>query len=153
MLVKYHILLGILFSFSLVYFFNISPSAAVVIFLSSVLIDIDHYILYICKTRDFSLKNAYNYSVKSKKIWLGLSPKKREKYKTSFMFLHGIEFLALLVALSFLSKFFFYIFLGVFFHLLADWLELLYLNLPLYLKFSQMYVFIRNKNKKPFAFS
>jgi putative transposase len=59
MLPKYHVLFGFIFS-SLI--FLIFPSAGwlgfFIIFLSSFLIDVDHYIYYVWKKKDLSLKNS-----------------------------------------------------------------------------------------------
>src|SRR3989344_7888189 len=99
MLPKHHILLG--FIFSLVTFFlfsQIGTLGGVVIFLSSFLIDFDHYIYYIFKKKDFSLKRAYLwYKEKGEKIdrtKINL----RKNYFVAHYYFHGIEWIFLFVA-------------------------------------------------------
>ena len=122
MYVKWHILLGIIFAGM---FFFIWPSIGLIgfslIFLSSFLIDIDHYIYYICKKKDWNLKNAYEwYMSMDKKMGL-LSRKKRNQIYVSFCFLHGVEILLILLILGIvISEYFLFIFLGFSFHLFLD---------------------------------
>ena len=121
MLPKYHIILGIIFSFILVYFFNLSLIAGIIIFLSSVLIDIDHYLYYVYKKKDLSLRRAYNWFINKRKRILLLPKKQRAKIYADFSFLHGIEVLILLFILAkFISSYFYYVLIGVGFHLFLD---------------------------------
>ncbi|MDP2673070.1 MAG: hypothetical protein Q8O84_04625, partial [Nanoarchaeota archaeon] len=60
MLPKYHVLFGFLFSLILFLIFPfIGLSGFLIIFISSVLIDIDHYLFYVFKNRIFSINKAY----------------------------------------------------------------------------------------------
>jgi len=118
---KHHLFLGLLFfSFLLI----ISPKIGLVGFLimlsSTVLIDIDHYLYYVYKKKDFSLKNSYNWFVKNEKKIRSLSREQREEVYGGFYFLHGAEILFFLFLGVFLSKYFLFIFLGFSFHLLLD---------------------------------
>ncbi len=150
MLPKSHILLGFAFACVLVYFFNFSILAGLIIFLSSFLIDIDHYIVYIFKKKDFNLKNAYNYWITRSKKWRKLTLEQKYLYKITPFFFHGIEFILLLLLLFFISKTFLWIFLGVFFHMFIDYVDILAKKDPLYIKASQIYIHITNKYKKEF---
>jgi len=122
MYLKNHIFLGFIFSLALLL---ISPQIGLIgfflIFLSSVLIDIDHYLYYVYKKKDWSLKNAYKWFIKTSKIFLSLPRKQRNNLYGGFCFLHGIEILLILFLLGiFVSKFFLFIILGISFHLILD---------------------------------
>ena len=60
-----HLLLGIIFSLVLLFLFpQIGFLGASIIILSTVLIDVDHYVYYVYKKKDLSLKNSYNWIIK-----------------------------------------------------------------------------------------
>ena len=61
MLPKTHILLGLIFSLLIYFSLELTIIQASLVFLSSFLIDFDHYLWYVFKKKDFSLKNAYYY--------------------------------------------------------------------------------------------
>ncbi len=119
--VSIHVVLGFLFS---VLCFAIFPQIGLIgfslIFLSSVLIDIDHYLYYVYKKKNLSLKKAYGWCVKKRDIYLSLPPEKRKKTFAGFYFLHGFEILILFFLLSYFFKPSIFIFLGLSFHLLLD---------------------------------
>ena len=111
--VHYHIILGFLFSLLL------SPIVgyfSLIIFLSSFLIDIDHYFYYVVKKRDFNLINSVNYFLEKHRV-------------KAILFFHSVEFLALLIILSFVNYIFIYISLGIGFHFILDIYSSLYLNI------------------------
>jgi hypothetical protein len=124
MYVKEHIILGILFSIIL---FLIFPQIGLVgfslIFLSTVLIDVDHYLYYVKKKKDFSLRNAYKWFMKNHANCLKLPKEQRGKNYAGFFVLHGIEILIVLLLLTFVSNYFFFVFIGFSFHLLFDILD------------------------------
>ena len=152
MLPKYHIIIGFVFSIVLYLVFpEISYLEAGIVFLSSILIDFDHYVYYFYKKRSLSLKKAYNWFLKKKAYFDKLSPEKRKAYSSgSFLFLHNIEILIIILVLSFFSEIFFFVFLGFSIHLLTDW----FVDWPYWrriYKFSIIKDFINNKKlKKPF---
>lgn len=94
-----------------------------IIFLSSFLIDVDHYLYYVYKKRDWGLKNSYKYFMKKRDKVLFLSRRERKKVYSGFYFLHGFESLVILFLLSFISKYFLYILIGFGFHLAVDIIE------------------------------
>ncbi|MFH1917577.1 MAG: metal-dependent hydrolase [Nanoarchaeota archaeon] len=121
MLPKSHIILGAILSLVLIYFFNFSLIAGIIILLSSVLIDVDHYLYYVYKKKDWSLKRAYNFFIVGKNKIASLSRKQRNEFYHGFSFLHGIETLVILFILGkFLSEYFYYILIGFSFHLFLD---------------------------------
>ena len=150
MLPKYHILFGFAFVYILVQFFNFSLFAGLIIFLSSVLIDVDHYFKYIIKKKKFHLIKFYKSEIRRTEKWRKLKQQQKSKYKLPQFVFHGIEFIAILLLLSFINKFFLWILIGVVFHMVFGYISIIYFQDPIYLKFSQIYIYIRNKNKKEF---
>jgi hypothetical protein len=122
---KYHVILGLLFSLVVLYFFpGISLMQASIIFFSSFLIDVDHYIDYAFRKKDFGiggLRRAYRWHINAVKKIRALPRASRNKIYTCICFLHGIEILALLALWGFLvSEIFLLIFIGFIFHLMLD---------------------------------
>jgi hypothetical protein len=121
-----------------------------VIFLSTVFIDIDHYIFYIYKTKNFSLKNSYEWYSKRKVYYFNLPIYKRRKLKKEVFLFHGLEFWALIILLSAFYNLFLYVFIGLLFHMILDYIELIRHKELFYYKFSQIINYIDNKDKKEF---
>jgi hypothetical protein len=150
MLPRYHVIFGFLVSLIFGLATNLSASAIGIIFLSSFLIDFDHYLLYIFKKKDFVFMNAYQWFVKRRKKYLKLSLNEREKYKREIVIFHYAEFWILLLILSIFSNVFLFVLIGIAIHIFLDWLELFYLNEPIYSKVSLIWTLVKNKNKKDF---
>ena len=149
MLPKWHVLIGFVFSYTLIYFFNISFSAGTIIFLSSFLIDADHYLYYAFYKKDWnpihSVKWFYNLIEKHKKLTIA----EKKMIKGHILIFHGIEFWAvLLLSGIYFNKLFLFVLTGVGIHMVADWTYLIRSHKSVYLKFSQTWIFIRNKNTK-----
>jgi hypothetical protein len=150
MLPKYHILAGVVFSFLLYLVFPIAfnPFNVLIVFLSSVLIDVDHYFYYVYKTKDWSLNNAY-------KKWKGFKQGNRDKEGEVIFIFHGIETIILFLLLMFVHKIFLFVLVGILFHLLLDFICMLFIDDEPYTKSSQIYTFLKSKkgrklkNKKP----
>ena len=119
---KHHILLGFIFSvFVFILFPKIGILGVSIIFLSSFLIDVDHYIGYAIRKRDWNVMNAikWNFEV-SKKANL-MKRKERNKFYVFLFFLHGFEVLFVLALLAiFVSPLFLFILTGFTFHLTLD---------------------------------
>ena len=84
--------------------------------LFGLLIDVDHFIYYVTKKRDFNLRNAWNASVKYM------------FYGKDRMFIHHLSgffiMVCILVILFFISKIWFWIvFIGYFSHMVLDYIE------------------------------
>jgi hypothetical protein len=125
MIPKNHIVLGFLFSTIL---FFLSPKIglieASIIFLSSFLIDIDHYLYFVFKNKKINPIKAIKYFFNKREKFLSLSKKEKSKVYSGFYFLHGIETLFVLCLLGkFVSGYFYFVFLGVFFHLILDYID------------------------------
>lgn len=147
---KYHAIIGFLFCVLLFLIFPaINLLGLLLIFLSTLLIDVDHYIYFVFKKKSFNLKKAYTWFKEIKTSWLTKQDKKEiYSYKWPVMFLHNLEFILLLIILCSFNYYFKFILIGVLLHLFLDYLELIYFKFPLTLKLSLIYLLIRNKNKK-----
>ena len=143
MLPKYHILFGFLFaSFLFIFFPFISLLGFFIIFFSSVLIDVDHYLFYVFKNKIFSIKKAYTYFYEKRKKLLAKGLKEKKINPLMYLF-HGIEILFVLFILGlFANKIFLFIFMGFSFHLFLDVLEQIYYGFRI-AKVSLIYDFIK----------
>ena len=150
MLPKTHIILGAIFSLLIYFFLHLSLFSVILIFLASFFIDFDHYLWYIYKKKSLNLKNAYNWFKKKREKWTKLSKKEREIYKRVYLVFHSVEFWIVLLALSFINKIFLFILIGVLFHIIIDYIEIIYTKEKLYSKFSLIYIYFKNKTKKDF---
>ena len=111
MLPKTHFLLGAIFSILIWPFIGAN---SLIVLVSSVLIDFDHYLMHVINHRDFSLKNAYNYLKEYPKE---INIKNKEKLLCIF---HTFEFFIFLWVLALFSKYAFFMLLGSSFHLFLD---------------------------------
>ena len=149
MLPKYHIVLGFLFSLILWTIFPfINILEASIIFFSSFLIDVDHYLFYVFKNKIFSINKAYNYFFELRKKAMTKSLKeKRIKIANPLMYLfHGIEVLLILFLLGFfINKIFLFIFIGFNFHLFLDIVEQIYYGFRIS-KISLIFDFVKKIN-------
>jgi len=148
MQIKWHVLIGFVISYILVYFFNFSLFAGLIIFLASWMIDGDHYFWYAIEMKDWNPIHAINWYRKSIPKWFCLTLKEREKFKRGVFICHGILFWIILAALSFLHEIFLWTLIGVAIHMVADFIDLIEKGEPLYNKIFPCYVIRRNKNKK-----
>ena len=117
-----HLIVGVIFT---VILFFINPSigflGALLIVLSTVLVDIDHYIFYAIKKRDLSLINAYKWYQSNRVKTHHLSKKEKSKIYFGFHFLHGIEIFAIIYLLyAYINPIFLYIMMGYSLHFFAD---------------------------------
>tara|TARA_Y100000034_G_C6657193_1_gene287951 strand:+ start:65 stop:499 length:435 start_codon:yes stop_codon:yes gene_type:complete len=144
MLPKWHLLWGVILSISLL-FTPLSTTAVIIIFISSGAIDIDHYLRFVIKTKKFSPKKFWKWSMDRRKKWNNLSPQEKKQHSRSVFIFHNIELLFVLILLSYFSPIFFWVFLGILFHLFLDFVHALYRKNPLTTKFSLIYVLETNK--------
>lgn len=126
MLPKWHILLGAAFT-TLVWIFipNMPISYLTIIFLSSFLIDFDHYVNAAYKNKHFGLKKAIDYHKELQKQEEE-EIKKGIKKKSDFHLFHTIEFHTFIGFLGLLWSGFFFMFVGMLFHSLLDVASLLF---------------------------
>ena len=150
MLPNTHAILGAVF-FILIYFiFHITLFNTFLIFFATVFIDFDHYLWYVYRKKSFNLIKAYFWFKEKRKKWLQLSEKEREKHRRAYLIFHSIEFWILLFLLSFMNKLFLFILIGVLFHMIFDYIEIIYVKEKFYFKFSLIWIYLKNDNKKHF---
>lgn len=125
MLPHKHFVYGILFSLILVLIMPwIGFMGVSLIILSTVLLDGDHYLYYVCKKKDINLSNAYKFFRNIRKKVLSISYEKRDEYHGAWCFCHGLETAIIALILTFLlSEYFGFVFIGMAFHLLLDYYE------------------------------
>jgi len=108
-----HIIMGLVVSLLLYPIYGIK---VLIIFISNLLIDSDHYLWYIFRMKSLNLFKAFKF-FKNKKL--------RLKYKKILHIFHTIEFLIVIIILSFYYEFFFLVLIGVVIHLILDVIDLL----------------------------
>jgi len=147
MLPSKHIFFGAIISFLIWLFFpQISWIGFLLIFLSSVLIDFDHYLYYVIKKKDFSLRNAYYLFLQQSNLLKKLSHEEKRSHSYGIILFHGVECWILLFLLTFVNKLFIFVLIGVFIHMILDFIDLYRYDMPFYVKLSQ--VWVHQKNKK-----
>lgn len=147
MMPKYHLIYGFIFSTLIFYFFpSIKISGFLVLWASSIFIDLDHAVRYSIKTKNFNPIKFWKWSVKESRKRKNLD---YSKYKYPVFFLHGIEFVIFLICLSFYFGWSKFLLIGVIFHLILDYIHLIFRKFPLDMKLSLIWTILRNKNKKP----
>jgi hypothetical protein len=155
MLPKYHVLSGFIFSLIIFLIFpEINLIGFTIIFLSSFLIDVDHYLFYVFTKKDLSLKKAHKFFLKEHKKFHKLSYKEKTKKLKKRgpwpMVFHGVETLILLGILSFFHQIFLYIIIGLIFHQVLDFIHIIYGGYSLTHLGSQTYntiKYIKNQKK------
>ncbi len=149
MLVKYHIFFGFILSLLIFLLFpQIGWFYAVIIFLSSFLIDFDHYLWYVYKKKDWSLYHAIRFFHEKRALFLKMKLKERTKYKHVIMIFHGIECWTLLVLLIFVHKIFLFVLIGIGIHMILDFMDLYLNSRDFYIKISAIYTYYKNKKKE-----
>lgn len=116
MIPRWHILWGAVFT---LFIWVVAPQIKLVylalVFLSSFLIDFDHYVAFVLKKRKFSLRKAFEYHNKED-VPVG---------RGDFHLFHTIEFHVLVGLLGILWTPFYYVFIGMMFHSLLDLFSLM----------------------------
>ena len=88
------------------------------VFIGGFLIDFDHVLFYLAKFKSLNLKKAHHY-------YRNIAVKKdMEEYKKVILVFHSIEFIALMLVLSFYYKPFLALFMGAMLHMIMDMLYL-----------------------------
>lgn len=146
---KDHVILGLLFSILVYLLFPVMGFLGFsLIFLSSIFIDVDHYLIYAVKKKDFSLERAYSwFEGMENKIVKYESKNPSKKVKAPFCVLHTFEFLTFMVLLSYFFYPLFFILIGFLFHSFLDFISLNKKGLLRIREFS-LFLYISRKNKK-----
>lgn len=153
MLPKTHIIWGFIFSLILYLFFpsSIGLLGASIIFLSSVLIDVDHYIYYVYKAKNWNLKKAVSWYFINKEKFERMTKKQKDRIYTGLCFLHGAEALIVLALLITVPNPFstiaIFIAIGFIFHLILDSIDLYIRNYRFDKVISFFYSLKNTKNR------
>ncbi|RMD66648.1 hypothetical protein D6817_03670 [Candidatus Pacearchaeota archaeon] len=124
MLPRWHILLGAVFALILLALFpSIGFVNAIVIFLSSFLIDFDHYAVAVFETGRWSLRDAFDFY---RRLELEEKRERRRgiRRKGKLHVFHTIEFHLLVFLIGLKFSLFFFIFVGMLFHSITDFVWL-----------------------------
>lgn len=153
MLPKFHILFGALFSTFLWLVYPEIDFYVIIVFLSTFLIDIDHYLVYVIRKKSLNLKKAHDYFYS---IHKNLKPMLDSgvKVKAPLVFIHTVEFLILVFILALFFPFFLYILSGMLFHSLLDVVDMIIVFGTIYPRsFSILHYFLnKKKNSKKIKF-
>jgi len=119
-----HIFLGLIFALILHFLVpGITWYACLIVFLSSFLIDFDHYVNAVIRTKKigliFALRHYYEIGAKLKK-----QHEKGIRKRGYFQFFHTMEFHALVFIIGIFFSPFIYVFIGMAFHTLLDFVDL-----------------------------
>ncbi len=121
MLPQYHFSLGLVASLFLYFGFDIELLGCFIFLVATVGIDVDHYLYYVYRKRDWNLINAIRWFMQITRGLKKMDIKIRREFYTGFCFLHGIEVLAITALLGyFVWDLFYFIVLGFLFHLILD---------------------------------
>jgi hypothetical protein len=146
-----HLIFGIIFSLILLIIFpKIGFFGFFIIFLSSVFIDVDHYLYYVLKRKNFNLKNSFYWYVNNGEKYYSFPESKRKTLYFGLCFLHGIEviFLLFLLLIVFKNPVFLFLSTGFLFHQFIDFIDLNKKKLPTHkvLSFTSSILYAKNKN-------
>jgi len=126
MLPRWHIFWGLIFTGII---WLSSPSIEyyylIILFLSTVLLDIDHYINAAYKEKNLSLRKAFSYYSRLNKR-IKFQELKGIRKKEDFHPLHTVEFHLVIAILAYFFTPFIFVFLGIVFHSLLDLFSLIY---------------------------
>lgn len=153
MLPRQHILWGAIFAFIIwIIIPAIGLGGFLIIFLSSFLIDVDHYVYYIFKMKEFNLKKSMAWFVLNRDKFEKMSPKKKKQIYSGLCFLHGIETLIILLVLSLVyvkfANIFLFVMLGFIFHQILDIIDMYRVGFAFDKVLSFTYAVIQSKNKR-----
>ena len=145
MLPKSHIIIN--FFIDGIFLFFINPIYVVIIFLSSILIDIDHYFYYIFEKKNLSLKKGIKWYLLKRKQFHNLSREEKKKHKYFVFIFHGVESIILLSILSMYFPILIYVVIGFSIHLIEDLIvagKFKYIERKLFLSYA---IYLHKKNK------
>jgi hypothetical protein len=150
MLPKWHFFYGLVFSLLL---FQLLDWYVVVFLAATVLIDFDHYLIYIVKRNNLALKKVYIFFKKLEKRQQ--NPNFKGKYLFFLSIFHTYEFILIIFLFTFFNRFASLILLGLLFHLSLDIIstKISYSNkfFIYYLKALSLIYHISSKYKKSFG--
>jgi hypothetical protein len=113
-----HVLYGLIVSFLLYYLAYVPLIGAVIIFIVSWGIDVDHYLFYVFKKKDVSLHRAYRFFHDLPVV--KLIKKQGKRYDAPLCAFHTIEAVIIMIILSFYSEIARYVLFGAILHFVGD---------------------------------
>lgn len=124
MLPQIHFLAELIASVVLFFGFDVGVFGCFVFLMASVLIDVDHYLYYVYRKGDWSLRRAIGWFVVKRRLLEKLDKKERGEFYVGFCFLHGFESLILFCMFGyFIWDGFYFVALGFLLHLILDWVD------------------------------
>ena len=127
MLPKYHIFFGLIFSIIILFIFpQIGFIGFFIIFFSSFLIDIDHYLFYTFTKKDWSLRNAHKWFLEKRKIHQSIPNEERKKLPTIPCIFHGLEAMLVIAIFAFFFPILLFVLVGFAFHQSLDAANIIY---------------------------
>jgi len=147
---KSHIIFGLIVSIIITLSFDeVTFLHGLVIFLASILIDVDHYFWYAVRFKDPNPLNGIKWYLKTNKLFLKMPRGERSNMeKGAFIFHDFIAWLALLILGFQIHPFFHYVLIGFAIHIIPDLIVLKLRGIQIFSKISFIYVLKTNKNKK-----
>ena len=132
MLPSRHFTFGILFALVLLFIFpKIGFIGFFLIVISTVVIDVDHYLYYIFRKKNFSFRKFFDWVSNNGNVYSKLSEKQRKKIYFEICIFHGLEtiFILFFILLFSKSSFILFILTGLIFHQALDLIDLIHLNI------------------------
>lgn len=136
MIPPFHFLASLVLCAVLYPFYGINSFFVIV---SGFLIDLDHYLWYVYKFKNFNFIKAYKFYLKINK------EKSFAKQKKCIIIFHSVEFLILMVILSFYSKIMFIILIGLLYHYVLDIIHVLFIMKGTWAVYSIIWWFVKHK--------
>ena len=122
--------------------YPVSQWKVLLIFAGGVLIDIDHYLWYICKYKKFNLIDSYKFYLKNMEI------KDFTNVYGILLVFHTIEFLFIMVFLSFYNEFALLFTLGLLAHYILDIIFILFVSKRFIVNHSLILWLVKNTTQK-----
>ena len=146
---KIHILYGTIIGIIIYLMCDINLYYVLLFWIGSWLIpDLDHLINFVIKRKSINPRLFLKVSYEQRNKWKKMSNIKKNQYKYSFLFLHSLEFLVILLILSFWKIDFFYLAFGIIFHDIFDVMDFYHRKENIFIKMSMIYTYFYNKNRK-----
>jgi hypothetical protein len=115
MILSVHFITSLILSAAFYPFYGIS---SLLVFIGGFFIDIDHFLWNLAKFRDFNILKAYNFHMEN------VVSNDFSRTKGILLLFHNLEFVLLMLLLSFVSEIFLLITYGLVLHLLLDLINL-----------------------------
>ncbi len=136
-----HALYGLIVAVVLFLFHLIPLTGALILWLVSFLIDVDHYAFYVLAKHDFNLRRAYHFFAHQDKSYY----KQKSEYRAPLCAFHTVEVLLLVIVLSFYYKIALYILIGMLLHFIGDFYHTIILMKAPRLRRYTIFNFIKEK--------